>query len=247
MASGNSARFPYTHLGKRPGCLFGVDQGGDRRVVSQLLYAAAAAGPDAPDGDAQPGADLGVRHGRVFEEHGDQALARGWQAGEGLAEGRVALREEQLIFRRPGLLVRDALDVRCILRSLLVPRSPQGPQAFPPSGGDEPARKRGRIVNRVEMVDQSQPDVLADVLGVGAPQRVPETDRPDQRGEPLHKRVPRIGVALSRAQDQISGWRVIAHGCCLPSEGAPAAAFLPNMTRGARRPRAETGVRVVVW
>jgi len=56
--------------------LLGVDQGGDRRIAAQLLHAAAAAGPDAPDGDAQPGADLGVREGRVFEEQGDQPLAR---------------------------------------------------------------------------------------------------------------------------------------------------------------------------
>src|SRR5215510_13675515 len=42
------------------GAGFGVDEGGDGGVVAQLVQAAAAAGPDAADRDAQPGADLGV-------------------------------------------------------------------------------------------------------------------------------------------------------------------------------------------
>src|SRR5689334_20156850 len=120
-------------------CIFGVDQRGDRWIAAQLLHAPAAAGPDAPEGDAQPGADLGVWHGRVFEEHGDQPLARWWQAGEGLAERHVTLRQEQLMFRHPGLLVRDALNVQPMPESMLVPRRPQGPDAFPLSGGGKPA------------------------------------------------------------------------------------------------------------
>jgi len=46
---------------------FGVDQGGDCRMAAQLVQAAAASRPDALDRDAQPGADLGVRHWRVLD------------------------------------------------------------------------------------------------------------------------------------------------------------------------------------
>jgi hypothetical protein len=72
----------------------GVDQGSDRRIAAQLVQAAAAAWPDASDRDAQPGADLGVRHGRVFGEQGDQPLAPGSQPGERLAERRVPLGQQ---------------------------------------------------------------------------------------------------------------------------------------------------------
>jgi hypothetical protein len=54
---------------------FGSDEYGDGRVLAQLVQAAAAGRPDAADRDAQPGADLGVRHRRVSGEHGDQLLA----------------------------------------------------------------------------------------------------------------------------------------------------------------------------
>src|SRR5215831_11358134 len=47
------------------GAGLGVDEGGDGGVVAQLVEAAAAAGPDAADRDAQLGADLGVRQRRV--------------------------------------------------------------------------------------------------------------------------------------------------------------------------------------
>jgi hypothetical protein len=38
---------------------------------------------------------------------------------------------------------------------------------------------------------------LADVVGVGAAEPVPAADGPDQRGIPLHERVPRLLVAVS--------------------------------------------------
>ena len=45
---------------------YGVDQGCDSRIAPEFVQAAAAAGLDAADRDAQPGADLGVRRGRVL-------------------------------------------------------------------------------------------------------------------------------------------------------------------------------------
>ena len=50
-------------------------QRSDGRIAAQLLQAAAAGRPDAPDRDTQLGADLGVRHRRVLDQHGDQPLA----------------------------------------------------------------------------------------------------------------------------------------------------------------------------
>ena len=89
----------------------GVDQGGDDRVAAQLAQAAAASGPDAADRDAQPGTDLGVRHGRVLDQHEDQSPA-GWrQVLERLAQCGVALGCQQLLLGRPGLLIRDGLSV----------------------------------------------------------------------------------------------------------------------------------------
>ena len=51
----------------------------------------AMAGPDAADRDTQPGADIGVRQGRVLEQQEDQLLAGGRQVAECLAQRCVAL------------------------------------------------------------------------------------------------------------------------------------------------------------
>ena len=48
-----------------PGVCFTVDQADDCRVAAQPVQVAVAVGPDAPDRDTQPGADLGVGHRRV--------------------------------------------------------------------------------------------------------------------------------------------------------------------------------------
>ena len=61
-------------LGSR-GWGVGVDQGSNYWIAAQFFQAAAAAWPDAADRDAQLGADLGIRRGRVFGEQGDQLLA----------------------------------------------------------------------------------------------------------------------------------------------------------------------------
>ena len=53
---------------------FGADERGDSWVMAQLVQAPAAVRPDAADRDAQPGADLGVRHGWIFDQQGDQLL-----------------------------------------------------------------------------------------------------------------------------------------------------------------------------
>src|SRR6185437_14973029 len=84
---------------------------GDGRVAVQFVQAAAAAGPDAADRDAQPGADLGVGHRRVFDEQGDQLLAAWRQVAERFAQRSVALGDEQLLLGHSGLYVGDVLDL----------------------------------------------------------------------------------------------------------------------------------------
>ena len=80
--------------------------------MAELVQAAAAVRPDAADGDAKPGADLGVRHRRIFDQQGDQLLVTGRQVRERLAERRVSLGCQQPLLDRFGLAVRDILGVR---------------------------------------------------------------------------------------------------------------------------------------
>src|SRR5208282_2520993 len=95
----------------------------------------------------------------------------------------------------------------------------QDPDALPPGGGGEPARKSGRIADSVQLVHQAQPDALADIVGIGAAEPVPAADRPDQRGVPLHERVPRLLVAVSGAGYQVNDHRIIGHLVSVPSRG----------------------------
>jgi hypothetical protein len=80
-------------------------------VATQLGQAAAAAGPDAAGRDAELGADLGVRQGRILGQQGDQLLAGRRQRGERLAQRRVPLRGDQLVVSQGGLAVEDVLGI----------------------------------------------------------------------------------------------------------------------------------------
>src|SRR6201986_4859480 len=67
------------------GCSARPGQAGDGWMAAQLVQAAAAVRPDAADRDAQPGADLGIRHGRGLGQQDHQPLPAGGQGGESLA------------------------------------------------------------------------------------------------------------------------------------------------------------------
>ena len=55
-----------------------------------------------PDRDVQPGADLGVRHGQVIDQQGDQLLAARRQAGGYLTRRGAQLScQQQLLLRHP--------------------------------------------------------------------------------------------------------------------------------------------------
>ena len=96
-------------------------------------------GSDAPDWDTQPGADLGVRHWRVFEQQADQPLVARGQGQERLAQGRVALGHEQLLLGRPGLLGREDLGVQPVPGREWFPGGAQDPEALSPGCGGQPA------------------------------------------------------------------------------------------------------------
>jgi hypothetical protein len=184
--------------------LLSIQQGGDGRVAAHLVQVAAAGRADAADGDAQLGADVGVRYGRVRDEHGDQLLAVRGQLGERLAQRRMALGRQQLLVGPAGPLVRKAVDVQRIPGRVRYVARAQDAEAFPPGGGGEPAGQRGRLADLVQLVHQAQPDALADVVGVGAAESVPAADRPNERGVPLDEGVPRLLVAVSGAPYQVA-------------------------------------------
>ncbi len=75
----------------------GIDQGSDSRVAAQLVQAAAAGRPDTADRDTQPGADLGIGHGQVLKQQGDQPLTGGRQGRERFAQRYVAFGRQQLL------------------------------------------------------------------------------------------------------------------------------------------------------
>src|SRR5712691_11792758 len=143
-----------------------IDQVGYCRIAAQLFQAAAAAGPDAPDRYAKPGANFSVGHRRVSNEQGKQSMRGQGKAAERLMQRSTALRHEQLILGPRGRLGR------CIFWRLPVgwqlAGGAQDFEAFPPGDGGEPAGQRGRITDRVQVVHEYHPDVLAYVLGVRA-------------------------------------------------------------------------------
>src|SRR5690242_14244482 len=123
----------------------------------------------------------------------------------------MALGHEKFMLRRCRLFVRDVLGVQHIVGRLSSPRCAQYPAAFAPGGGGEPARKCGRLADGCKLVHELQPYALADVLGVGAAELVPMTDRPNERGVPLDEYIPRLLVVVSGACHQISDRRAAAY------------------------------------
>jgi len=99
-----------------------------------------------------------------LDEHGYQLLAFGRQVRECLAQRRMALRHQQLMFDHPGLRVRDDLDIQHMPERLRAARCALSPVAFPLGGGGQPARKCGRIANCPKFVHELQPYSLEDIV-----------------------------------------------------------------------------------
>jgi kumamolisin len=199
------------HLGQ---ACFAVDQADDGRVAAQPVQGAAAVRADAPDRDAEPGADLGVGHGWIGDEQSQQPLGGQRQAGERLAQRGLALRLEQLVLNRLGLLILPILQYLHVTEDRAL--NATDPAAFPPGRGGYPARERGRITQAVQALHQVQPDVLGNVLGGGAADPVPAADGPDQRGVSLDEGVPRPPIAVSGPGHQVADHRVVARRAGLP-------------------------------
>jgi len=181
------------------------------RMVAQLIQAAAPGTPDTVDRDAQPGTDLGRRHGRVFGQHEDQLLTGRRQPGERFAQRSVLLGDkqlmlgdEQLMLGDSVLLVRESFGIEELPRTRHSVRGMQGSPAFPHGGGSQPARKGAWRGKPVKLVGHLEPDGPADVAGLRVGQLVPAADRPHQGGVALDERVPSLLVAVPCACHQVS-------------------------------------------
>src|SRR5262249_59149822 len=98
-----------------------------------VCKAGAAAGPDAPDRYAKPGANFSVGHRRVGNEQGKQSLRGQGQAAERLVQCVTALRQEQVV-----LGGRGPNGPWIFLRPSPAPTpsgGAPGPEAFPPGAG----------------------------------------------------------------------------------------------------------------
>src|ERR1700733_7230181 len=133
-------------------------------------------------------------------------------------------------------MVRESLGVQPIPHGQRTSR-PQDPRAFPPGGGGQPARQRGRVAQAPELSGQVDPDRRADVFGVSTAQPMPTADRPDQRGVPVHERVPRLLLAAPGQRHQvryrIGSCKPIAHRVTVPF--VPRSSCFRQWTAGADR------------
>jgi hypothetical protein len=122
----------------------GVDERGDRRITAQFVQAAAAAWPDAACWDAERGADLRIRRGRVAGERGDELLAAAGKTGERVAQRGVPVSCLRLLVGYWRLLVGDALSVQHVPGGLRSARCAQGAGAFGAGRGGQPVSRRNR-------------------------------------------------------------------------------------------------------
>src|ERR1039457_6158268 len=79
-----------------------------------------------------------------------------------------------------------------------------------------PARQGRRLAEATDLLDQQQPDALANVVDILTVQLVANADGPHQRGVPLDEFIPRPLVAVAHASDQGNDRRVVAHGVSFP-------------------------------
>ena len=142
----------------------------------------------------------------------------------------MALGRQQLLVGRLGLIVRDALDFGHIPSCARFLDCAQGPAAFPPGCGGQPASKRRRVAECFQVFHQLQPDVLADVVGISAANLVPAADGLNERGVPLDQLVPGLLVAVSGTGHQVNDPQVVLHRYNPPyaTDSWPSAACHPS-------------------
>src|SRR5215469_5291752 len=120
---------------------------------------------------------------------------------------------EQLLLNYHGR-VGDVAGVHHTLDGVFPAGRAHESVALPLSRGGQPAGKGGRIADPVQLFHQPQPDVLADVAGLGLTQPVSAADGPNQWGIPFDERVPRRLLVVPGALDQVRNRLVITHPGC---------------------------------
>src|SRR5215472_19056080 len=191
--------------------LFGLQQGGERRRAAHLGQASCATRPDSADWNPEPPADLGIRYRWFLHEHRQQ-LAAGWgQLTEGQRQHAVPFRCDDLFFDLYRLCCRHHLVGQSFVAAVSLTVYPQNPQAFPLGGGGQPAGKSRGLAKRRQLLDQAEPHILGDVIGVRAVQPVAAADRPHQRRVPFDELVPRALVTPGGPGDQGGNRGIVSH------------------------------------
>ena len=148
--------------------------------------------------------DCLVAGGGVREQHRQQRPLTAGQPLDGrrergaeLAERGAALGGDQalLIHRRD----RPIEDVLAFGRELALALT-EDPQALAPAGGFKPCADGSGLAHRFDVLEQSKPRRLCDVLDVVGAEPVRSGDSAYARGESLDQRRPRASVACCRRQ-----------------------------------------------
>src|SRR5215472_4041423 len=191
--------------------LFGLQQGGERRIAAHLGQASCAARSDSAYWNPKPPADLGIRHRWLLHEHRQQLAAGREQLIEGQRQHTVPFRCDDLFFDLYRLCGRHHLIGQPFVASVSLTVYPQNPQAFPLGGGSQPAGKSRGLAKRRQLLDQAEPHILGDVVSVCAVQPVTAADRPHQRPVTFDDLIPRALVTLGSLGDQSGNGRIVSH------------------------------------
>src|SRR5215467_5815266 len=191
--------------------LFGLQQGGQRRTPAHLGQAPCTARSDSAYRNTKPLADLGIRHRRLLHEHRQQLAAGREQLIEGQRQHTGPFRCDDLFFDLYRLCGRHHLIGQPFVAAVSLTVYPQDPQAFPLGSGGQPAGKSRGLAKRRQLLDQAEPHILGDVVGVRAVQPVAAADRPHQRGVSFDDLIPRALVTLGGSGDQGGNRGIVSH------------------------------------
>src|SRR6516164_4152826 len=145
--------------------LFGLQQGGERRAAAHLVQASRAARPNSAYRNTKPPADLGIWYRWLLHEHRQQLAAGREQLIEGQSQHAVPFRCNDLFFDLYGLGCRHHLIGQSFVTAVSLTAYPQNPQAFALRGGGQPAGKSRGLAKRRQLLDQTEPHILGNVIG----------------------------------------------------------------------------------
>lgn len=90
-------------------------------------------------------------------------------------------------------------------------RPPQGPETLSAGRDEKPTGHPLRVVQSVEMFDQTEPDGLAHICCVGGRQPMSTSDRPHETGKPIDEREPRRLFTCCRPTHELAWIQLVAH------------------------------------